>query len=340
MPKYRMQRLVYLSAMIISLSSPSTFAGIPKEQCTNLDYSGRFGPVRDQDGHGYCWAFSAAALVEEALCKKDKANCGKSVSPLDISRCDWSLLKESEGRYPWAGLKCAVYHGVCFEELAPYSSLASLGCTLWDFVGQSHASVNCNNQKVAKLFKQWKEISSGQCGPSSSSGIEQALSKSREALVTSLKSWIPEQVLMGKAIMSLFADSFSSSDFLRRVLISQECESNRNLIKSSIKRLSIPQDGTDRQRQELMEFIIKGLKSNASVGITLNLGRTGLFNRILYGKNSLHAVVVSGMRYNEQKKRCEFQLRNSWGEWAAFHGWYPVEDLQSAIYVGTYLDEK
>ncbi|HEY8270332.1 MAG TPA: C1 family peptidase [Pseudobdellovibrionaceae bacterium] len=150
--------MVTLIRFLVALTFPLTaMADIAEKQCPNIDYSNRFGPVRDQDGHGYCYAFTAAALVEEHLCKTNQKFCGKSVAPLDISRCQWTLLKEREGGYVNNALDCAINQGgVCFEEFAPYNALTNFGCTLWDFFTGDGAK--CKNKRIADLFTKWKKI--------------------------------------------------------------------------------------------------------------------------------------------------------------------------------------
>ena len=83
--KLRDIRLTFLwfiaTSIAIDLPSIDNSNANPSDspKCPNIDYSSRFGPTRDQDGHGYCWAFAGSALVEEQLCLQDSALCGKWV---------------------------------------------------------------------------------------------------------------------------------------------------------------------------------------------------------------------------------------------------------------------
>lgn len=321
--------LIYLfAALVISLSA---MADIPEKQCANIDYSNRFGPVRDQDGHGYCYAFTAAALVEEHLCKKNPKHCGKSISPLDISRCQWTLLNEREGGYVNNGLACAINQGgVCFEELAPYNALTNFACTLWDVI--TGDGVKCKNKKIAGLFTKWKNS----CTSDSAAKNQKAISELEQNLIKSLKEQVPEQLLMGKDIRSLFNNSSSESDFLKNVLISGFCESNRKQVNASIKSKTAPNSASEYDQQQMTDFVADGLKNNSSVGIVMDAGLTGMYR---YSRNSIHGLVVTGMRYNTWTNSCEFQLRNSYGEGGHFNGWIPVNILQKAILSARYLGE-
>lgn len=325
-----MMAITYILAVLfIPLAAT---AEVSEKQCVNIDYSNRFGPVRDQDGHGYCYAFTAAALVEEHLCKKDKENCGKSVSPLDTSRCQWSLLNEPEGGYVNKNLDCALNQGgVCFEEFAPYNALTdNLGCTLWDiFTGDG---VKCKNKKIANLFTQWKSS----CSPSSIGKNPEAIFKLEQALIKSLKEKVPEELLMGKNINSLFNNSTSETDFLKNILISSACEQNRKQASALIITKTAPKRSNEIDQSQMAEFIIEGLNKNSSVGIVMDAGLTGMYR---YAKGSAHGLVVTGMRYNSWTNQCEFQLRNSYGDGAHFHGWVPISIMQKAILSARYLSE-
>tara|TARA_B100000749_G_scaffold280259_1_gene275636 strand:+ start:3129 stop:4154 length:1026 start_codon:yes stop_codon:yes gene_type:complete len=332
--------LTYLLSWTTFISG--SWATIPKEKCINVDYSDRFGPVRDQDGHGYCWAFQASALAEEYLCRNNPTDCGKSMSPLDISRCDWSLVKNAEGGFGWEGLKCAIQNGgVCPEDMAPYSSLTSMGCSFWDFF--FGGKEKCNHNKVADLYDKWESAKNKYTCDSSAgnfSSMSKSLKEIQTGLISSLRETIPEQLLSSKNARSIFSLSDSRSDFLRRVLISSSCEKNRFAINARVIEEHLPYDDrNEEQKNEIMNFIVGGLSSGSSVAVSMNLGKTGFLNSLLYGDGS-HGIVVTGMRYNAKKGKCELRLRNSWGEGADFHGWHTESSLRNAIYKGYYLEDK
>ncbi|MGZ3773509.1 MAG: C1 family peptidase [Pseudobdellovibrionaceae bacterium] len=260
-----MKYLVYF--LIVVLGPVFSVAGIFQDKCTGFDYSKRFGPVRDQDGHGYCHAFTSAALVEEFLCKKDVKNCGKSISPLDISRCHWSLLSKEEGSYINGSLDCAINNGgVCFEENAPYNALTDLRCTLWELF--TDKGVKCKNEKLAALFTKWKKS----CPLTKETENQNSISALEKDLIQSLRNKVPEELLTGKDLKSLFDNSSSESDFLKNILISNACEKNRNNVNAVVEKMVSP-NLNDKLRQDVMvNFIAKGLRSNSSGRNCFGLG--------------------------------------------------------------------
>lgn len=323
-----------LTALFISFIYQFSIAGITEDKCQPFDYSDRFGPIRDQDGHGYCFAFSAAALIEERLCKEDPKKCGKSISPLDVSRCKWNLNLsiEKEGGDAKDALNCAIDNGgVCWEEDAPYNALTDIGCSLWDLF--SHEGVLCKNKKIAGLYMRWQQNCAAFNDPSKSMN---AIADVQKALVNSLKEMVPEELLTGKHIHSIFYESNSESDFLKNVLIPKSCENSRIKVKAKVERMESAHKSTI-EKDALVNYVAKGLRDNSSVAISLDLGLTGGHR---YELKSNHSLIVAGMRYNDWTKKCEFKLRNSHGKGADFNGWYPVEDIERAITRVRYLSDK
>lgn len=319
--------------LIVFFLSQISVAGIHQDKCQAFDYSDRFGPIRDQDGHGYCFAFSAAALIEERLCKEDPKKCGKSISPLDASRCNWNLnlSSEKEGGDAKDALNCAVDNGgVCWEEDAPYNALTDMGCSLWDIF--SHEGALCKNKKIVGLYTRWQHT----CANFNDNTTNlNAIAEVQKALVKSLKEKVPEELLTGKYISSIFYESTSESDFLKNVLISKSCENNRMQVKAKIVHVE-SEHKTAIEKDVLVNYVAKGLRGNSSVAISLDLGRTGWHQ---YKEKSNHSLIVTGMRFNDWTKKCEFKLRNSHGEGANFNGWYPVEDIERAITRVRYLGD-
>ncbi|HEY8270331.1 MAG TPA: hypothetical protein VIG33_05540 [Pseudobdellovibrionaceae bacterium] len=156
-------------------------------------------------------------------------------------------------------------------------------------------------------------------------------------MIQSLKEKVPEQLLMGKDLRSLFNNSSSESDFLKNTLVSSACEKNRNQVSASIQSKTAPKSNSEYEQRQMADFIADGLKSNSSVGIVMDAGLTGMYR---YPNNSIHGLVITGMRYRAWSHTCEFQLRNSYGEGGDFNEWIPVDILQKAILSARYLSEK
>lgn len=92
---------------------------IAEKECPTFNNSKNFGPLRDQDDRGFCHAFAAAGLFEEANCKKNKKSCGSNISPLSIARWTTNIMAQSPREDGWfadddilAGLNL----GVCNEK--------------------------------------------------------------------------------------------------------------------------------------------------------------------------------------------------------------------------------
>jgi hypothetical protein len=319
----------------------SALASIPKDKCKRRDYSSRFGPLREQDGHGFCGLFSSTALIEELHCKGDPALCGKYISPLDASRCSWNLLTENESTSPYNALNCVIHSGgVCREEHAPYDAVQKLPCTLWRYLPGLNFSAKCNNQRLARLYKMWSNTTNTCPQGANSANVPAEVKEIRRGLIRALSELVPESVIMNKNLEALFFESKSESDFLRRILISEACENSRLPVPAKLNNFYLKTNEMDdkSRRKEILNFIVEGLANNSSVAIDYEIRRTGLVNSIYYlGGTDKHSVVVTGMRFNESKSRCEFQLRNSWGAGADFNGWYDANIIERSVYAANYL---
>jgi len=296
--------------------------------CQTIDYRSRFGPVRDQDGQGYCWAFVSAALMEENLCRRAPAHCRRSLSPLDAARCDWKLGQEREGDHHFNSLLCATRdnEGVCSEANAPYDSLSSLGCTIRAFFLNDNPA--CNNSKLMGLYREWRRAQTD-CGcnnqhPANSASVRE-LAQVQTALVRRLIATMPDQALAGKNVRQLFTQSRNGSDFLERVLIPVRCERNRYRITGT------PNVEDVSNQQQAFRSIRNALMAGTSVGVGVQLSRTSL------GRTGSHGIVINGMRFNTQTNQCELSLRNSWGAGAPLHGWTPINDIIRGVEDVTYI---
>lgn len=113
----------YFGFLFFIFVSIEAFA-IEEKSCPTYDNSKNFSPVRDQGQRGFCHAFTAARLFEEASCLQKKSTCGKPVSPLSIARWTTDIMSTNPSEDGWytsedvvAGLKL----GVCPEKSYSYA---------------------------------------------------------------------------------------------------------------------------------------------------------------------------------------------------------------------------
>jgi hypothetical protein len=334
-------RYSILVLILLVLSPAQLGASLGSKDCPTVDYSDRFGPIRDQDGHDLCWAFVGAALLEEQLCIKDPSLCGKSVSPVDVSRCKWIMGSGNENAPANAGIKCVVEQGgACFEDDAPYSPITSLPCSLWEFVG--YDSAKCNNIRLAKYYDRWQRKLRRYCKKNSAATVTpsalQSIKDAQNALIKSMKDDFPEQALLGEDLHYLFNSSRDTLEFFKRVMIRKQCIEKRQSVKKRIKEMKTSEPSSGAERRKMTHFITTALKSGRSVAVGMDVHKFDKEESFTKEEFN-HAVVIVGMRYNNKSKKCEYNVKNSWGEGAFLHGWFPVDRMEDAIFQGNYLDD-
>lgn len=328
-------------------------------KCIDQDNSSFFGPVRDQDGHGYCWSFMMSGLYEEQLCKANRSNCGKSVSPLDMSRCSWSLMTNNESgkidssdifsKSPYCDF---AKEGVCLEENAPYDPITDNSCSNWSLFSYIFGkrtfnnSVRCKNEKLAAMFEQYKNTdiqvqklcSSGNINNSSLTNLLQTVKESQQATILAMQEYLPEEVTTSLALKELLNNNDSVSSFLQDLYIRKDCKENRfKLPVQASGTAFIPFNAS--YIASMQNFIADNIKNN-SLGIALDMRTLDHLGLLSFDPNyGQHAVIISGMRQNKQSGKCELKIRNSWGKGADLDGWFDASKIIFAIRRMSYLEK-
>lgn len=330
--------------LLLVFSAVSATAKTSKENCLNVDYRKRFGPIRDQNSHGYCWAFAGAALAEEAACLKDPSLCGTSLSPIDASRCETNFgaaYEKSVFGRPYDGgtiteaLNCVLKDGICKEDEAAYLA-----------VGTSHGYCyarrwltgrSCIPMTYLKLTYLEIERASA-CNPSNGRHPSTHITSLIKSVDEVLQHTMPDHKIPKEELQQAALRASDWPSFLRELLIPRQCIENRQTFSSetTVYTELFPENYKDvvqKYYPENGELLIK--KSNEPIAQRMmnRLGRgRSLGIGVCVSKDppecvDRHALVVNGSRWNEEKKRCEIHLKNSWGIGAPFSGWHDVDEI-------------
>jgi len=330
-------RLIFIPLLFLLTSSQSFAHNM--SQCPNVNLSSHFGPDRDQDGHGYCWAFAGAALLEEDLCLRDKALCGKSVSPLDISHCSFGLQNSlSSVKHIFDGwetseaLKCARTDGVCLEQFAPYTrSVKSLRCHIEDFFSYGE---NCVNEQLVDLFRQFKKDLKD-CLKCREKNPPLEIREKLNSTVEAIQRLVPENTRNGVDVKSVLFSAENERDYLMKISITPQCIGNRFSFRNfevRDKSFSVDRQIKGESADDKILLIGEVLKSGRSVSLSICTGKMKDARREC---GATHALIANGMRWNVGK--CEINLKNSWGRGAQFHGWHDAQAIMNAATEIIYL---
>ncbi len=285
--------------------------------CLDVDYSNRFGPDRDQNGHGSCWMMTTAGLFEEQNCIVNPSHCGESISPMSVGRCDFSIGSEKEGRNPSRAMQCVLSSGgACLEKHSPYKT-GVLCQTIGNLSGKG---MKCGTERIKYYLAKAR------------------LAKTKNARRSALNSlWfsLPSYTdITIEEMVTMTNNDVSDSAFLKRAYITKQCRKNlidipgKKVIQTPAKSFKV-----SNLKKELRRSLFSGLR-NGSVGVSLKMGEIVGSS---FSKDSHHAVIVNGMRKNKDTGKCEIKIKNSWGRGAKYHGWYPLENILPAIYQTYYF---
>ena len=328
---------------ILLLFSGVSFAGVSQKDCPNADNTKNFGPVRDQDGIGYCWAFATASLVEEDLCISKGKNCDhKPISPIDVSHCNFTLSDiGDQGASFEAGINCVASDGVCYEEHAPIPDAKSLKCSLFDFLGKA---TECSVESLISIYDSFmsETKSLNICQKQSPSVVNKSPFIDTVKILTKI---LPDKAYSRNSfeeILIKYAQKEKSKEnlknFISDILIPKKCKDNR--IKIKTKPSGIGFKGYDSNKK--ISFLAERLKSGRSLLIAAcayqHPDMKSIFNVLKSDQCGGHALIVNAMRWNAQKNKCEVHIRNSWGKNSKISGWSDVEDLAPATLGAIYYN--
>jgi len=331
-------RVFFVFTLIfVLLKGVVTYAEIsPNIKCPDIDNSAHFGPIRDQDGYGECWAFVGAALWEEYYCSVNKTLCGKSVSVIDASRNNWSYGVKWGGGF--IGQAIALQEGVCFEEYAPFKRNFAWKCVR-DYFNRKPSGKNskCVNDQIIEIFNREKsnllrlQIAHNiypRCGaysPQEEAVIKRLENDTRSAL-SKILGYLPDADLNNIDLKKAFSESLTAYEFLFKIFITPECEKFR--VPPSGRVYFKALDGEKYNIDQKFSAVTEVLKSGRSIGVHLCLEKLSTPPKLSCKMS--HGLIINGVRYNKTTDRCEIHLKNSWGKGAPHNGWADAEKYMNA----------
>lgn len=279
-----------------------------KVTCTAVDMSEDFGPVRDQDSMGWCYAFSVADIASYKLKKRisaaDIALTYNKDFFNDILKFSGKTAEKFEGGIEKPALMGAIEKGLCLEK---------------DFPSEDNAYGGLRNQldQIDTLGR--KQIRSEQYNCNELCSISKSL----------FPNVTPED-------LQKILETSSRQDFMDK-MADKSC---KNRIKTDMK----VESPITLKRETLGKVIDEQL--GAKNPIALGYNASGLYDRRNYSRSG-HASVLVGRRFNEKSGQCEYLLRNSWGRNCGYYDkayecdqgniWIPKADIIKRGSSATYI---
>lgn len=265
-----------------SVEQGKASAQLEAKSCKAIDFRSKMPPVRDQDGVGWCYAFTAADLVS--------FKTGKNISPIAIStvynggilnslrkRFIGTSEEEFSGGYVHEALEKSLKQGFCLESELNSSDLA-------------FANISKTVSKIEALRK--KRGKGLTCDE---------YSQVRDVF-KSLSQYEVERVLEESSNASFFSD-----------LVEKSCKTKIPVSE----RLEVKSSKVDLfSSTRSMKVIEEQLEKGNIVGIAYDFDMIDLEPNDR--SSNFHASTVIGRRWNAKTNNCELLVRNSYGRGCSY----------------------
>ena len=285
-----------------------------KKSCGKpVNLSAGFGPSRNQDSVGWCFAFASADLLSYKMKKKiSAADVALSYFNQEKSALKrwWSGKKQSEyeGGFEWDALEAASNKGLCLE-----SKFNSEDNGLNQMSGAL--------DRIQAIKNSWSKYVSGAC----------------EQDLRTVRALFPQMSLgdVNHAILTSTQSSFVSK------LATEACEP-REQVKVAIKITTA--FGPDKSSL----FTEIDTQLNAQNPSAIEMKSAILKDSMATYSGGNHSVMAIGRRFNERSGQCEYLIRNSWGPGKFTHDpiyerddkghvWIPKEKLNDSVYASVHI---
>ncbi len=285
-----------------------------KKSCGKpVNLSAGFGPSRNQDSVGWCFAFTSADLLSYKMKKKISAadvalsHFNREQSPL---KRWWSGKKQSEyeGGFEWDAIAAAANNGLCLES---------------NFNSEDNGvnQVSGALDRIQAIKDTWAPYITGAC---------------QEDLRT-IRALFPQISLsdVNHAILMSTRSSFVSK------LASEACEP-----REKVKVVAKVTKAIGLDKTALFTEVDKQLNAQNPSALEVNGAVLKDASAIEHFAN--HSVMVIGRRFNEFSGQCEYLIRNSWGPGKFTHDptyerdekghvWIPKEKIHASVRASTHL---
>ncbi|WP_374029751.1 hypothetical protein [Bdellovibrio bacteriovorus] len=295
--------------------------GAAAKNCSPVDLRKHFGPPRNQDSIGWCYAFVAADLVSfKSGFRVSAMDMAVNFSPERSSATERFLLKKGEthtdvmGGIPAKAIEQLRNKGFCREKDSPSEFYGNRD--LKGFVDLLEKA--SDKSKVDYLYTKVTE-------PSLREDCDQKPHTTRKEMYQIIQKSYPSNVVY----------NYNEQRCQNRVAV--------NLPKveriTDKAKFATP---SHEKRKEIVDFIDNKLNKKLPSAIAYEV--EDLLD--IRPAQMAHASIIVGRRVNQQTGQCEYLLRNSWGKACVYMDkyqcnsadgsvWIPREDLHNTTYEAT-----
>lgn len=293
----------------------------PNTNCPEKDISAQMPPIREQEGSGWCYAYTAADLLSFKL--------GTNVSAADTA----IAYNDQQAMQRLTGIISESFGSI--RKLAQRGNLrrrelGQIGHRTWAGIGQADLTVTRHDGGITQTAIDALQAKGGYClesnlksGPSPGTNLEYNVGDLRQNFDTIYQEMNSGNDRADYITFLCSEDSFPLRDTFDRVLVSDMVDIMTTSTFDPIREL------VDRQCSPRVPFDVEvenhSFEEGRADGIEGKIQEILLSGRpagVHYTSDFLHNVVdpsrrhassVVGMRWNNETLQCEFKVRNSWG---------------------------
>lgn len=266
--------------------------------CQSIDLRSQLGPVLNQDGAGYCYAYTAADLISHKL--------GKQVSAVDIAlqytkRHD-RLMYNAEGRNYLNKVSSErsddVDHGGWVRYALPYAQEAG-------FCSEEKVNSNdfTNDKDMINSLVNLNQLALKEYSLDTANGSDCAKFAKIQRVFPGVSMRELQDAANKSTVMNV---GTNVADIACEPRIKPETPMRFKNIYGSDRK-----DGVINSTQ--FNQLDSVLNSGKPLSLTLSMESLYEFRNARVKRQPIHAITLAGRQYNPRTGKCEYILKNSWG---------------------------
>ncbi|WP_409478529.1 hypothetical protein [Pseudobdellovibrio sp. HCB154] len=322
-----------MKSLITFLSVILSFNFSQAGSCEPVDLRDQLGPILNQDGAGFCYAYTAADILSFKL--------GKRVSPVDIAM---QYVKRRDELMYRKGLNAKYLNEINSDRK---DDIASGGFVRYALSYSQDAGFCEDNKINSNDFRTDRDLFRGLVNLNQLSLQEYSLSDAGSASCSKFSQI--QKIFPGVTIADIQNTANQSNLMNVGAKIANEACEPRFKATTPLRFRSLSNPGAANEILTGSQFneIDSVLSKKQPISLSLKMDKLYNFGRSSISSQPRHAITLAGRKMNPSTGKCEYILKNSWGPECDRHykvrceGGYvyvPEDIFRSVVYAADYVE--